>query len=75
MDNALFPPAAGGRPYRVVIQSVEGPLDHFEVRRYLIALGWEEYEDWMIRYDADQKCCVWFKDIAKATYFKVSFAL
>ena len=77
MDDELFPPSENPRPYRVQMPYVATPLDHYKVRWFLLDTGWTEFEEWMIvpysfttgNYE------VWFKDIGKATLFKLTFVL
>ena len=46
------------------------------VRWFLLDTGWPEFEDWMIANEnRDGIFEVWFKDIGKATMFKLSFTL
>lgn len=78
MDEELFPREIDARPYKVRLPNVLLPLHHYQVRLYLLELGWEEFTDWIVcpyRYTNVGEYEVWFSDIAKATYFKVSFSL
>jgi hypothetical protein len=59
-------------PYRVLLHNISRPIDHYEVRLWLLAQEWLEWEDWYIN-NGDQYT-IWFKDIGKATYFKLSFS-
>lgn len=66
------------RPFRVRLPQVYLPLQHYAVRCFLLELGWEEFTDWMICPYAHTEVGdyeVWFSDIGKATYFKLSFVL
>lgn len=47
------------------------------VRNWLLEYGWLEYEDWMIAHHNVETGIyeVWFSDIGKAVYFKLSFSL
>jgi len=74
----LFSDAKSSRPYRVDLPKVFDLLDHYKVRCFLLSLDWEEYVDWMISpYVVSEpgEYHVWFADIGKATYFKLSFDL
>jgi hypothetical protein len=78
VDQALFPAANNPRPYKVRLPNVVLPIHHYNVRLFLIELGWEEFTDWMIcpyTYTEAGEYEVWFADIGKATYFKLSFTL
>ena len=78
MDNALFPEMTNPRPYKVVLPGVIHSMHHYKVRCFLLDLRWEEFIDWMICPYANTVAGeyeVWFTDIAKATYFKLSFVL
>lgn len=66
------------RPHRVRLPNVMYPLQHYAVRCYLLELGWDEFTDWMICPYSHTEAGdyeVWFADIGKATYFKLSFTL
>lgn len=78
MDEPFFLDPLESRPYKVRLPGVFLPLHHLAVRQFLIALGWEEFYDWMIcpyLYTEQGEYEVWFSDIGKATYFKLSFVL
>jgi len=77
VDDKLFPTVKDTRPFKVCLPYVILPLHHYKVRCYLLSLGWEEFQDWMIcpySMTADGYE-VWFSDIGKATFFKLSFVL
>lgn len=78
MDDKLFPDAINPRPYKVALPYVTCAVNHYKVRCFLLELKWEEFTDWMISpcslADAGEYE-IWFTDIAKATYFKLSFDL
>lgn len=66
------------RPFRVRLPQVYLSLQHYAVRSFLLELGWEEFTDWMICpyvHTEVGEYEVWFSDIGKATYFKLSFVL
>lgn len=56
---------------------VKKHLDHYKVRMWLLDSGWMEYEDWLIGGTSITTGIyeVWFTDICKAVYFKLSFSL
>lgn len=58
-------------PYQVVLHNIHTPLDHYEVRLWLLSQPWDEFEEWHI--DFGKKYIIWFKDIGKAIYFKLSY--
>jgi hypothetical protein len=78
VESDLFSPLFDERPYRVTLPQVIHAHQHYQVRLFLLDLKWEEYQDWMIcpyTYTVAGQYEVWFKDIGKATYFKLSFVL
>jgi len=73
----LFDLPKNPKPHRVELPQVVTPVHHYMVRWWLLDSGWQEFEEWMIvqhntRSDVYE---VWFKDIGKAVYFKLSFCL
>jgi hypothetical protein len=52
-------------------------MHHYRVRWWLLESGWQEYEDWMIAHKDFHTGIyeVWFTDVGKAVYFKLSFVL
>jgi hypothetical protein len=76
VDN-LFEDLYPTRPFKVALPGVQNNQDHYQVRIWLLAEGWAEYRDWMISPHLYYQHVyeVWFSDLAKATYFKLSFTL
>lgn len=76
MDD-LFDLPDNPRPYKVELPGVVSPVDQYMVRWWLVDVGWEEYQDWMIAGHSIGTGIyeVWFKDLGKAIYFKLSFTI
>jgi hypothetical protein len=72
----LFEDIKNPGPYRVALPLVNSPKDQYLVRWWLQDSGWIEFQDWLIGYQNPAGIYeVWFRELSKATYFKMSFFL
>lgn len=70
-----YPPQT--KSIKVELPTVKDMFDGYKVRLWLLGMEWREFEDWLVAGFSYSTGIyeVWFTDIGKACYFKLSFSL